>query len=91
MADPLSVAIAAAVAHALEPVLEQLAELRRHLEAPAAPPALVDRRGLARELGVSVATVDRLRAEGAPELRVGDAPRFRVGDVVDWLRGRGTR
>lgn len=51
-------------------------------------PALVDRAGLARALGVSPASVDRLRGEGLPELRVGDAPRFELEAVLRWLRGK---
>jgi hypothetical protein len=32
--------------------------------------------------------VDRLRAEGMPELRVGDAPRFELAAVLAWLKER---
>jgi hypothetical protein len=53
-------------------------------------PALVDRNGLAQALNVSVSTVDRLRAEGAPTVWVADAPRFEPGAVIAWLRARGT-
>ena len=49
---------------------------------------LDDRTSLARRLRVSVATVDRLRGQGMPELRVCDAPRFVFEDVVVWLRSR---
>lgn len=52
------------------------------------PPVLLDRAGLARELCVSVGTLDRLRNEGMPELRVGDAPRFELSEVLAWLRAR---
>jgi hypothetical protein len=57
---------------------------------PAAPPALVDRKGLAKALSTSVKTVDRLRAEpGFPEpIMLFDAPRFCVADVVAFIRAR---
>jgi hypothetical protein len=72
---------------------------RRLTERPSAPvaepsdavgrPALLDRQGLARELGVSLASLDRLRAEpGFPELRLGDVPRFELVQVVAWVHGR---
>jgi hypothetical protein len=86
--DPITAAITAAVARAVEPLADELAELRRQLSAPVPPPALLDRRGLARELGVSLATVDRLRGEGLPELRVCDAPRFELAEALSWLRAR---
>lgn len=50
--------------------------------------ALLDRQGLARELGIGVDTVDRLRREGCPSLRVGDVPRFELATVLEWLRSR---
>lgn len=56
----------------------------------ASAPALLDRRGLALALGCGLDTIDRLRREGCPELRVGDAPRFALTDVLAWLRGRET-
>lgn len=51
-------------------------------------PALLDRAGLARELGLSVSLVDRLRLEGCPLVRIGDLPRFELAAVLDWLRNR---
>ena len=51
-------------------------------------PALLDRSGLARELGFSVSTVDKLRADGCPHVRVGDVPRFELPTVLAWLRNR---
>lgn len=65
-------------------VVEQLAVA--FAERPA--PRLLDRRGLAQLLDVSLPTVDRLRAEGCPELRVAEAPRFEAERVLEWLRGR---
>jgi hypothetical protein len=49
---------------------------------------VLDRRGLADALGCGVDTVDRLRAEGLPELRVGDSPRFEIEAALEWLRRR---
>lgn len=72
-------AVEAAVARAIAPLLERL-------EAPA--PALLDRRGLAAALGVSLSSVARLLREGLPRIMVGDSPRFELGAVLDWLRGR---
>lgn len=66
---------------------ELLARVRAAL-APEHPPALLDRAGLARELATSPGTVDRLRREGLPEVRVGDQPRFELGAVLAWLRRR---
>ncbi|MBK8998073.1 MAG: hypothetical protein IPM35_20305 [Myxococcales bacterium] len=55
---------------------------------PATGPTLLDREGCARMLGVSLGTLDRLRREGMPELRVGDAPRYEADAVLAWLRER---
>jgi hypothetical protein len=50
----------------------------------------VDRRQLAGTLGVSVRTVDRLVAKGAPsELWGTRSRRFRVSEVMSWSRARG--
>ncbi|HTV24301.1 MAG TPA: hypothetical protein VMG12_36665 [Polyangiaceae bacterium] len=41
------------------------------------PPAqLLDRSGIARVLGLSTASIDKLRKRGLPSIRVGDVPRF---------------
>jgi hypothetical protein len=58
--------------------------------APAAAP-LVDRRGIACLLAVSLATVTRLTAEGMPCTHVGDAPRYSADEVRAWLTARGRR
>jgi hypothetical protein len=52
---------------------------------------LVDRRELARLLGVSTATVTRLTVEGMPCTHVGDSPRHDVEAVRTWLVERGRR
>lgn len=68
----------------IDSVVEAVAELLKQHQAP----ALLDRQGLARALGVGVDTIDRLRREGAPVLRVGDVPRFELPAVLAWLRSR---
>jgi hypothetical protein len=71
---------------------EQLAELVRgaidtalaeHSQGNA--PALLDRNGVARALGVSTSMVDRLRKAGLPCIWLGDSPRFLVDECVSWL------
>jgi hypothetical protein len=58
--------------------------------AGAAPtPALLDREGLAFELGCSSGFVDKLRRSGMPCLRLGDSPRFELGACLSWLRKDG--
>lgn len=52
------------------------------------PPALIDQRALARELGVSERTIYTLRGEGLPTIMVGDSPRFELALVLDWLKSR---
>jgi hypothetical protein len=49
---------------------------------------LLDKRELARQLGVSLATIDRLDREGQPYLRVGDAKRYDLAAVHAWHRER---
>lgn len=52
-------------------------------------PALLDREGLAFELGCSSGFVDKLRRSGMPCLRLGDSPRFELGACLSWLRKDG--
>lgn len=72
----------------------QLAELVRAEVAASlqgghqAPPALIDKRALAFELGVSERSVDRLREQGLPTVRVLDAVRFDLENVLRWLADR---
>lgn len=50
-------------------------------------PRLLDRHGLAEHLGVSVPTVDRLRASGRiTPVMVGNRPMYAVDDVIRELR-----
>jgi len=69
-------------------VREELSEARPQVEPQA---ALVDRIGLSKALGVSLASVDRLRTEGLPTCWIGEAPRFEVASVISWLRSRGAK
>jgi len=52
-------------------------------------PALLDREGLAFELGCSSGQVDKLRRSGMPCLRLGDSPRFELEACLSWLRKDG--
>lgn len=52
---------------------------------------LLDRARAAEFLGCSLPTLDKLRVEGLPEVRVGDAPRFERDAVLAWLRNRSNR
>jgi hypothetical protein len=53
-----------------------------------APRRLLDRVGIGRALGVSVATVDRLVRQGMPHVLVAEARRFELPSVLEWLRAR---
>jgi hypothetical protein len=84
VADLVVITVAELRALVVEAVADALAEA-----GPVADrAALLDRAGLARALGVSLATIDRLRGEGMPELRLGDVPRFELDRVLAWLRER---
>jgi hypothetical protein len=77
-----------AIARALR---AQAAARRARDSAPvthAAPEPLVGRHEIARLLGVSVATIDRLDHEGQPHVRIGDAKKYDHAEVLDWHRSR---
>ena len=61
------------------------AELAVLPKAPETRPTLLDRKGLARELAVSVASIDRLAREGLPFVRVGAVKRFDLKLIRAWL------
>jgi hypothetical protein len=82
----LDALVAGLAEHVAAAVIERLVPL---LERPQAP-ALLDRRGIAMALNCGLDTIDKLRAEGMPSLRVGDAPRFELEAVLRWLRERGS-
>lgn len=72
---------------------DQLAELIRDAVAEAlaeqsqdVAAALLDRNGIARALGVSPSTVDKLRREALPYIMLGDSPRFEPAACIEWLR-----
>jgi hypothetical protein len=48
-------------------------------------PALLDREGLAQQLGISTGMVDKLRRHGLPTVWLGDSPRFILVEVLAWL------
>jgi hypothetical protein len=71
---------------------EQLAELVRAAvqsvlaeQREDAAPALLDRNGIARALGVGTSTVDRLRRDGLPCVFIGESPRFLSDECLAWL------
>jgi len=76
--DLLVDAISSAVVAQLQPVLDDLAR-------PEPAPALLTRAQLAKQLGTSIASVDRLVRRGAPYVRLGDHRRFRLAAVLAWL------
>ena len=80
--DFLVEAIAVRVAEILSERLAKLVPERSEA------PALLDRRGLARALDCSVDSIDKLRAQGMPEIKLVDAPRFQLSAVIEWLRSR---
>jgi hypothetical protein len=67
------------------------AALNERLQPTEPRPELVDGVTLAARLGVSRATVYRLRLRGLPAVPVGDVFRYRVADAVAWLRSGGAR
>lgn len=72
-------------------VIELLERLVSALERDSAPPsAFIDAAELARQLGVNVRTLRRMRHEGAiPEpVRVGRLVRWRRAEVERFLQGR---
>lgn len=72
-----------------EEVRAAVAEQLATLAPPSEPPTLLDRKGLARALVCSVATVDRMVREGMPHVLLGDSRRFDLPVVKGWLATRG--
>lgn len=64
-------------------VAEAVSEAMREHSTPA-PEGYLDRAQAAQVLGVSLGTLDRLRARGLPEHRVGDSPRFLRAEIIGW-------
>ena len=85
----LDAALPALVEAVADRVVERVLE-RLDVASREAPPALLDRVALARELSTSVSTVRWLEAEGMPRLTVGESPRYRLDDVLAWLGARET-
>lgn len=76
------------------PLDELTSLLRRELavaraeQATEKAPALLDRNGIARALGVGISMIDRFRREGCPVIWIGDSPRFELEPCLAWLRQR---
>lgn len=86
MALPKSLPVAALTVEQFEQLMaDALASARAMAEAEPPGPVLLDREGLARALGCSTGTVDKLRKQGLPERRLGDSPRFVLAEVLAWL------
>jgi hypothetical protein len=64
-----------------------LAEALERAKAPA--PTLATREACSRYLGITVRSLDTLRADGLPTVWVLSSPRFDLGEVMAWLRTRG--
>lgn len=65
---------------------EVAAEVRAAL-AETSKPLLVDGQEMARQLGVSINTIDRLRADGTiPSVRLGSRRMYDPGDVMSTLK-----
>lgn len=50
---------------------------------------ILTKEDLAKLLKVTVRTIDRLRKEGLPFLKVGNQIRFDKSDVINWLKKNG--
>jgi hypothetical protein len=88
--NPIDALLEQVADRAVERAIERMSEIAPAL--PAGPPPLLDRKGLAKALRVSVPTVDRLRREGLPTIYItSEAPRWRLEDAIGWLRERGDR
>ena len=84
-ADPLTLAIRAAVAAELAALRDELLEAlgARSL------PKLLNRSELGQWLGVSAPTIRKLESEGMPVVRLGETFRYDVTSVQGWLNARG--
>lgn len=83
-------AAARAVAVELEPMREQLEQIRQLLEQYLGGPVLLRRDPMAERLGISTPTLDRLRAiPGFPETRAGDVPLFDPAEVIPFVKKLG--
>ena len=49
---------------------------------------ILTREGLAKELKVHPKTVDNMRKDGLPEIKVNRTVRFDLDDVLEWMKGR---
>jgi hypothetical protein len=70
--------------------LEALREARVATGQDADGPLLLTCNRLCKRLGLSRATIFRLRGQGLPCFKVGDEYRYELEPVVAWLRARGS-
>lgn len=95
MSDPIDVQIVTLTRAELYGLLQQAAQrgaelaLAKAKAAEGASGGLVNRGEMAQLLGVSVATLDRLIADGLPFVRVGSHRKFNRDGVQAWLDQRG--
>jgi hypothetical protein len=64
-------------------------ERLRHAGVGQSPPLLVDKAELARLVRLCPATIDNLRKEGLPTVKVQGSVRFVPADVLAWLAQNG--
>lgn len=87
----MSTAVVVLTESQLEALLERAAEAGadRAIAAVSAPkPELASGAEMAAKLGISRTSMHRLRAEGAPAVRLGDVFKYAPGDVLAWLKTR---
>jgi hypothetical protein len=84
-ADPLTLAIEAAVTRALESFLEQIEELVGGQRAS----GVVDSQGFCQHFGVSSPTLRKLIEQGLPHFKLGELKRFSISACEKWLAYRG--
>jgi excisionase family DNA binding protein len=93
--NPIGPKPLAADALAVTLTAEQLRGLMREAvvdvleqEGPTLCPVLLTRQQTAQALGCSLATLQKLVADGCPFVRLGESPRFELARVLEWLRER---
>lgn len=86
MADGIAEIIAAELLSKLGPRIDESVE--RAIAKLREPLPLLDTEDLAKVLGVSGKTIQRLRAQNMPFVPVGDSVRFELDRVLAWFRAR---
>ena len=49
---------------------------------------MLNKKQLAKELNVSISTINKLMVEGVPRIKIGKSVRFELADVKNWLKER---